>query len=90
MTSFAVNSFEVIQAAIPLLPDMVSLQCSLDGGRTWGEAISQSMGEIGKYDTSISFWNLGMSRNMLFKLSWSSNFKTALQGAFVFTETAST
>lgn len=89
MSNFGLTRLDIIQT-IAVLPDMLTLRVSTDGGQTWGDGISQGMGTIGQYGTSISFWNLGMSRNMMFRLTWSSDYKTALMGAFVATEIAST
>lgn len=52
-------------------------------GKSWGNAISTSLGLEGEYLTSIQFQRLGMARDRVFELSWSAPVKTALAGAWV-------
>ena len=59
----------------------VALRVSLNRGATWGNEIVQSMGATGQYATSISYRQLGMGRDAVFELSWSSPVATALIGA---------
>lgn len=61
----------------------ISLSWSDDKGKTYGNPVMQSMGEIGNYLT-VPTWNrLGEARDRVFKLSWSTNNSTALNGGFV-------
>lgn len=62
-------------------PEM-SLSWSDDKGKTYGNPIKQSMGKTGKYLKSLKWNNLGEARDRVFKLSWSTNNKTALNGGF--------
>lgn len=62
---------------------MVQLQYSDDRGKTWSQGVEQSLGNMGNYLTSIKWSRLGMSRNRVFRLIWSANAMTALQGAYV-------
>lgn len=52
-------------------------------GKSWGNAISTSLGLEGEYLTSLQFQRLGMARDRVFELSWSAPVKTALAGAWV-------
>lgn len=61
----------------------VLLSWSDDRGKTFGNAIPQTMGNQGEYLTTISWNRLGMARDRVFKLEWSSPVKTALNGAFI-------
>lgn len=64
-------------------PVPVFLRWSDTRGKTWGNAVSSSLGREGEYLTSIQFQRLGMARDRVFELSWSAPVKTALLGAWV-------
>jgi hypothetical protein len=61
----------------------VSLRCSDNAGRSYGNAIEQSLGLTGEYLVSMQWNRLGLARDRVFELSWSSPQKTALSGAYV-------
>jgi hypothetical protein len=61
----------------------IFLRWSDTRGRSWGNAISTSLGKEGEYITSLLFQRLGMARDRVFELSWSAPAKTALLGAWV-------
>jgi len=61
----------------------VSLRLSDDAGRSFGDAIIQTLGNTGNYLTSVQFNRLGMARDRVFELSWSAPVKTSLQGAYI-------
>jgi hypothetical protein len=63
--------------------DMVSLRWSDDRGHTYGNPIMQSAGSAGEYLTSLQFQRLGMARDRVFEISWSTPAKRVLQGAWV-------
>ena len=65
---------------------MVSLSWSDNKGKSYGNPVMQSMGRIGQYLTVPSWNRLGMARDRVFKISWSANTNTALNGAFVETQ----
>lgn len=61
----------------------ISLSWSDDKGVTYGNPVMQSLGKIGDY-LNVPSWNrLGMARDRIFKIQWSTNNKTALNGGFV-------
>lgn len=62
---------------------IVSLRWSDTRGASWGNYIQQSMGAPGEYLKSLQFRRLGMARDRVFELSWSTPIKTALNGAFI-------
>lgn len=64
-------------------PVPVYLRWSDTRGKSWGNAISTSLGMEGEYLTSLQFQRLGMARDRVFELSWSAPCKTALLGAWV-------
>lgn len=64
---------------------MVDLSWSDDKGRSYGNPVQQSMGKIGEYLTVPSWNRLGQARDRVFKLSWSTNNDTSLNGGFVAT-----
>lgn len=47
----------------------VMLRYSDDGGKTWGNEVTCSVGEIGAYSALVWFWNLGVARNRVYELS---------------------
>lgn len=61
----------------------VFLRWSDTRGKSWGNAISTSLGLEGEYIKSLQFQRLGMARDRVFELSWSAPVKTALLGAWV-------
>ena len=61
----------------------ISLSWSDDKGRTYGNPVMQTMGKTGKYLTTPSWNALGEARDRVFKLSWSINSKTSLNGGFI-------
>lgn len=69
---------------------MVSLRYSDDRGRTYSNKLEQPMGNTGDYLATLQWPRLGMARDKVFELSWSSAAKTALQGAFIETTAAET
>lgn len=64
-------------------PVPVFLRWSDSRGKSWGNAISTSLGMEGEYLTSLQFQRLGMARDRIFELSWSAPVKTSLLGAWV-------
>jgi hypothetical protein len=62
---------------------MISLSWSDNKGVSYGNPVMQSMGKIGEFLTSPTWNKLGEARDRIFKLSWSENLKTALNGGFV-------
>jgi hypothetical protein len=61
----------------------VFLRWSDTRGVSFGNAVQRSMGREGQYLTSIQWTRLGMARDRVFEISWSSPVKTALLGAWV-------
>lgn len=65
-------------------PDLVvNLSWSDDRGKTFGNQVPQTLGRQGEYLTQPSWNRLGMARDRVFKLQWSANCKTALNGAWI-------
>lgn len=64
-------------------PPVVFLRWSDDGGKTFGNAMAQSLGALGQWKTDIQWNRLGMGRDRVFELSWSVPAKTALNGAYL-------
>lgn len=74
---------EVGSITDPEVTPEISLSWSDDKGKTYGNPVTQSMGKIGQYLTVPSWNRLGMARDRVFKLTWSADTDTALNGAFV-------
>ena len=61
----------------------VLLSWSDDKGKTYGNPIAQSLGKTGDY-TAVPSWNkTGQARDRIFKLQWSADMITALNGGFI-------
>ena len=63
--------------------DSVSLRWSDNAGRSYGDAVLQSFGNTGEYQTSMQWNRLGLARDRVYELSWSAPVKTALQGVYL-------
>lgn len=61
----------------------VSLRWSDNAGRSYGNAVLQSLGGTGEYLTSVQWNRLGLARDRVYELSWSAPMKTALQGVYL-------
>jgi len=61
----------------------VSLRFSDTAGRSYGDAIVQSLGNTGHYNTSLQWNRLGLARDRVYELSWSAPVKTSLQGVYL-------
>jgi hypothetical protein len=61
----------------------ILLSWSDDRGKSFGNKIAQSLGREGEWLTQPSWNRLGMARDRVFKLEWSANCKTSLNGAWV-------
>lgn len=68
----------------------VSLSLSRDRGYSFDDECIQSLGALGKRQTIVQFWRLGLGRDVVFRLRWSSPSRTALQGAFIEIEPSAT
>lgn len=53
------------QGSVPVL----MLRYSDDGGTTWGNEVDLTVGEMGRYDALVWFWQLGQARNRVYELS---------------------
>lgn len=79
------------------VPDnlLVSLDWSDDRGHSYGNPVAQAIGGTsptlgagGDYFTSLQWQRLGMTRDRIFRVTWTVNAPTALQGAWVTAEVA--
>lgn len=61
----------------------VFLRWSDTKGASWGNPIGNGLGTAGDYINSIQYTRLGMARDRVFELFWSSPVRTALNGAFI-------
>jgi uncharacterized membrane protein len=62
---------------------LVSLRWSDDRGHSYGNPVSQSIGDAGAYRTNLQWQRLGMARDRVFELSWSVPTPAALLGCYV-------
>jgi hypothetical protein len=61
----------------------ISLSWSDDRGASYGNPMIQHLGQQGFYLAQPKWSRLGMARDRVFKVSWSTNNKTALMGAWI-------
>lgn len=61
---------------------MLTLRWSDDRGRSFGNALMQSLGKTGEYRTMPTWRRLGFARDRVFELSWTANAAIALNGAW--------
>jgi hypothetical protein len=64
-------------------PPTVYLRVSHNGGATYADAIGVALGAQGQYRFVPTWNNLGMARDFVFELSWSTPMQTALNGVFI-------
>lgn len=81
--TLAMDDVAVTARATRLDVDLISLRWSDDRGHSWGSPVTQDIGAIGEYRTSLQWQRLGMARDRVFELSWSVPMPTALQGAWI-------
>lgn len=67
------------QGSAPLL----MMRLSKDGGRTWTDWFTASMGEVGEYQTKCSFRRLGVAEQMTFQIRISDPVKRAITGSYL-------
>ena len=87
--NFTGNAYVWAQQVTPVLP-LVTLDVSRDRGFSFGDARKQPLGGVGQRKAVVVFWRLGMARDAVFRLRWSSPSRTALNGAFVEVEPSQT
>jgi hypothetical protein len=73
----------VVGAAGGVQDNLVSLRWSDDRGHSYGSPVTQQMGAVGQYRTSLQWQRLAVARDRVFELSWSVPCRTALQGAWI-------
>jgi len=64
-------------------PWLLYLDWSDDRGHTFGNPVSQSMGGQGEYLTQAQWQRLGYARDRVWRLTWITAVRTALQGAWI-------
>lgn len=67
----------------PASEPTLSMAYSDTRGQTWSNALTQSLGRTGEYLTTPQYSRLGMARDRVFRLYWSGDFATALNGVFL-------
>lgn len=72
-----------VDGTTPDNPPQVFMRYSNDGGHTWCNGIPRSMGAQGQYTIQPTWRRLGLARNRVFEMYWSTPAKTALNGAFI-------
>jgi hypothetical protein len=81
--TLAMDNVVCTATAALLQQNLISLRWSDDRGHTWGSPVTQDIGEVGEYRTSLQWQRCGLARDRVWELSWSVPMKTALQGAWI-------
>lgn len=61
----------------------LSLRWSDNRGRTFGNPVMRTIGSQSDFLAVATWWNLGQARDRVYELSWSTNTRTAIQGAYI-------
>jgi hypothetical protein len=77
------QTVRTITSGTTIKDSLISLRWSDDRGHSFGNPVSQSIGQIGEYRTSLQWQRLAYSRDRVFLLEWSAPAPTALQGAWI-------
>jgi hypothetical protein len=64
-------------------PPQIFLAWSDDRGHRFGNPVGQDIGETGDYVSSVQYQRLGMARDRVFQVQWSTPYRTCLLGAFI-------
>ena len=62
---------------------LCTLELSKDGAREWLDVGTAAIGAVGKYQTKVSFRQLGIAETMTFRLSISEPVKIAISGSYL-------
>jgi len=62
---------------------VVSFSLSKDGGRTWSDTYTASIGAVGQYQAKVEFRRLGVAEQMTFKIRISDPVKRAIIGSYL-------
>lgn len=80
---FQLSDLQVLENILIPQDRRVSLTWSDDAGANWAIPLTQTMGNLGEFETSIQWRRLGYARNRLIRLFWSGSAPSALVGVFV-------
>lgn len=61
----------------------IALRLSRDGGRTYSDPYTKTIGAVGKYDTKVTFRRLGIADQMTFRIRITSRVKVAITGSYL-------
>ena len=62
---------------------MLNMRFSDNRGGSWSQPLQKTFGATGQENTQVIWTRLGVSKDRIFELSWSSENLTALNGAFI-------
>lgn len=65
----------------PVSDPQIMLRWSDDGGKTWSNWLTASIGKIGEFNKLIKFYRLGQSRNRVYHVRFTEAVKCNLMGA---------
>jgi hypothetical protein len=64
-------------------PPQVFLSWSDDRGHSFSNPVGQDLGETGDYVSSVNYQRLGLGRDRIFRVFWSTPYLTCLQGCYL-------
>lgn len=62
---------------------VVRLSWSDNGGKTWSNPLTRSLGAMGEYNTEVFYKQLGRAKNRIYKIEVTDKVKTSLLGGYV-------
>ncbi len=77
------NNTGLVDGSTSFLPPELSLRWSDTRGKSWGNPVKQSLGSAGQYLTQPQWARLGLARDRVFELFWSTPELAALNGAYI-------
>jgi hypothetical protein len=77
------NNTGLVDGSTFAMPPEISLRWSDSRGKSWGNPVKQSLGSAGQYLTQPQWNRLGMARDRVFELFWSTPELAALNGAYI-------
>jgi len=83
LSDLTIDDLFVTQSAGVIDTEHLTLRWSDDAGYTWSNGLLKSLGRRGEYNTSPTYYRLGMSRNRIFEVYWSGAQAEALVGVWV-------
>lgn len=77
------GAFTVVAPDVITTENKVWLRWSDDRGCSWGNPVDQTLGDVGQFDTDVTWYRLGQSRDRVFEISWTAPQPESLMGLYI-------